>query len=98
MRLESNGMVVGMFPDFTYEQNVIQLHAGDLLTAFTHGITECENAQGEQFSEKRLADLLLRYRDRPLDEIVRTITDSVRNWAADIDNQDDTTIFLARRL
>jgi sigma-B regulation protein RsbU (phosphoserine phosphatase) len=98
MRLESNGMVVGMFPEFPYEQNVIQLQSGDLLTAFTDGITECENARGEQFGEERLAGLLLRHRDRPLDEILRTITDTVRNWAANIDDQDDTTLLLARRL
>jgi phosphoserine phosphatase RsbU/P len=98
IRLESNGMAVGLFPEYPYEQNVLQLNAGDLLTAFTDGITESENAQGEQFGEQRLSDLLIRYRERPLDEISRIITDTVRNWASDIDNQDDTTILLARRL
>jgi sigma-B regulation protein RsbU (phosphoserine phosphatase) len=98
IRLESNGMVVGMFPDLPYEQSVIQLQSGDLLTAYTDGITESENDRGEQFGEERLTDLLLRHRDRPLEEITRVITDSVRNWAADIDNQDDTTFVLARRL
>jgi len=98
MRLESNGMVVGMFPESPYEQNIVQLAQGDLLTAFTDGITECENAQGEQFGEERLTDLLLRHRDRPLDDIVRAITDALGNWASDIDGQDDTTILLARRL
>jgi len=90
-------MVVGMFPDFVYEQSVVDLQAGDLLTAFTDGITESENAQGEQFGEERLTDLLIRNCERPLDEIVRTITDAIANWASDLDNQDDTTILLARR-
>jgi sigma-B regulation protein RsbU (phosphoserine phosphatase) len=98
IRLESNGMVVGMFPESPYEQSVIQLQPGDLVAAFTDGITECENAGGEQFGEGRLTELLLRYRDRPLAEIVRTITDTVNNWAANIDDQDDTTLLLARRL
>jgi phosphoserine phosphatase RsbU/P len=97
-RLESNGMVVGMFPDFPYEQNIVQLAQGDLLTAFTDGITECENPQGEQFGDQRLTDLLVRHRERPLDEILRAITDAIGNWASDIDGQDDTTILLARRL
>ena len=97
IRLESNGMVVGMFPDFPYEQQVVQLHAGDLLAAFTDGITESEDANGEQFGEQRLADLLIRNHDRPLDEIVTAVTDSLRNWTSDFDNRDDTTILLARR-
>jgi sigma-B regulation protein RsbU (phosphoserine phosphatase) len=98
VRLESNGMAVGLFPNFSYEENVIALEPGDLLTAFTDGITESENAAGEQFGEMRLADLLVRHCDRPLDEIVRLITEDVRNWVHDVDNQDDTTMLLARRV
>jgi sigma-B regulation protein RsbU (phosphoserine phosphatase) len=98
IRLESNGMVVGMFPDFPYEQSVIQLLPGDLMTAFTDGITECESPAGEQFGEERLTELLRRERERPLDEITRTIIDAVGNWAGGIDKQDDTTVLLARRI
>jgi len=98
IRLESNGMAVGMFPESPYEQNVIQLSAGDLLTAFTDGITESENAKGEQFGEERLTELLIKYHERPLDELVRIVTDAVGNWASDIEKQDDTTILLARRI
>jgi len=97
-RLESNGMAVGMFPEFPYEQNVVQLYAGDLLVAFTDGITESEDARGEQFGEERLSDLLIRNSDRPLSEIVNIVTDAVRNWESDIEKQDDTTILLARRV
>ena len=98
VRLESNGMAVGLFPNLSYEENVIALEPGDLLTAFTDGITESENAAGEQFGEMRLADLLVRHCHRPLDEIVRLITEDVRNWVHDVDNQDDTTMLLARRV
>jgi phosphoserine phosphatase RsbU/P len=98
IRLESNGMAVGMFPESPYEQNIIQLSVGDLLTAFTDGITESENVRGEQFGEERLSELLIKYRDRPLDEIIRIVTDAVRDWASDIEKQDDITILLARRV
>ena len=85
-------------PDSPYVQSIVELQAGDLLTAFTDGITESENKHGEQFGEQRLTDLLIRYRERPLNEIVLIVTDAVRDWASDLDNQDDTTILLARRL
>ena len=97
-RLESNGTVVGMFPDFPYEQKAVDLLPGDLLTAYTDGITESENAQGVQFGDDRLVELLIRNSDRPLDEIVKVVTCAVRDWAHDLDNQDDTTMLLARRL
>jgi sigma-B regulation protein RsbU (phosphoserine phosphatase) len=97
-RLEANGTVVGMFPDFPYEQNLIELQRGDLLAAFTDGITECEDRSGDQFGDARLIELLTRNVDRPLDEIIQIITQSVHEWAHDLDNQDDTTVLLARRV
>jgi len=97
-RLEPNGMVVGIFPDSPYEQDLIELQRGDLLAAFTDGITESEDAKGEQFGEIRLTDLLVRHSEKPLDDIIQIVTDAVRNWAYDLDNQDDTTMLLARRL
>jgi sigma-B regulation protein RsbU (phosphoserine phosphatase) len=97
IRLDSNGMAVGLFPDFSYEQSVIQLQTGDLLMAFTDGVTEAENKQGEQFGEERLIDLLILHRDKPLADIVRIVTNAVTDWGGD-DSQDDTTILLARRI
>src|SRR5262245_7451873 len=97
-RLEVSGMVVGIFPDAPYDQKVIELQQGDLLVAFTDGITESENAAGEQFGEDRLAQLLVENAASPLNEIVELVTSEVRSWAYDLDNQDDTTMLLARRV
>jgi hypothetical protein len=52
----------------------------------------------EVIGEERLKELLVRSSGRPLDAIVKTVTESVGNWASDPDSQDDTTIVLARRL
>lgn len=97
-RLESNGTVVGMFPDAPYEQDTVTLQPGDLLVAYTDGITESEDGSGQQFGEERLTELLIQHCDRPLDEIAQIVTARVQDWAYDLDNQDDTTILLARRL
>lgn len=97
-RLEVNGMVVGILPDFAYGQNIIELQRGDLLAAFTDGITESENEQAEQFGDERLTQLLIDNAEKPLEEIVQIVTRTVREWAYDLDNQDDTTMLLARRL
>ena len=98
LRLDVGGTVVGLMPIFTYDQQVIELQPGDLLAMFTDGITEAEDASGEQFGDERLAHLLREHTDKPLEEIVRIVTDRVRAWAHDPDNADDTTILLARRI
>jgi sigma-B regulation protein RsbU (phosphoserine phosphatase) len=93
-----NGTVVGILPETTFDQNILDLTSGDLLAAFTDGITESENERGEQFGDERLIDLLKANRNKPLDEILEIVTASVRDWAYDADNQDDTTMLLARRV
>ena len=98
IRLDVGGTVVGLMPLFAYDQQVIELQPGDLLAMFTDGITEAEDASGEQFGDERLAVLLTQHKEQPLEEIVRIVTDRVREWAHDPDSADDTTILLARRI
>jgi sigma-B regulation protein RsbU (phosphoserine phosphatase) len=98
LRLESNGTVVGMFPDYPFEQCDLALQTGDLLAAFTDGITESENAQEEQFGEARLIELLRRDAQRPLEEIIENVMTAVSSWAHDPSMRDDITILLARKL
>jgi serine phosphatase RsbU (regulator of sigma subunit) len=98
IRLDVGGTVVGLMPLFTYEQQVVELQPGDLLAMFTDGVTEAEDESREQFGDERLMHLLVEHRDKPLEEIVRIVTDRVRDWADDPDSADDTTILLARRI
>ena len=96
--LSGDGMVVGLLPNVSYEQQTVELLPGDLLAVFSDGIPEAEDAAGEQFEVKRLAEILIEHANKPLEEIIRAVTDGVRKWAHDFENQDDTTILLARRL
>jgi sigma-B regulation protein RsbU (phosphoserine phosphatase) len=98
IRLDVGGTVIGLLPIFSYDQETVELQPGDLLAVFTDGVTEAEDASGEQFGDERLADLLMEHKDEPLEEIVQIVTGRVRAWAHDPDNADDTTILLARRV
>jgi sigma-B regulation protein RsbU (phosphoserine phosphatase) len=98
LRLESNGTVVGLLPEYPFEQVDVLLQPGDLLAAFTDGITESENAQEEQFGEDRLIELLRKSVNRPLDEIIQSVMDAVGAWAHDPSARDDITMLLARKL
>jgi sigma-B regulation protein RsbU (phosphoserine phosphatase) len=98
IRLAVTGAVVGMFAESIYEQQVIELQKGDLLAAFTDGITECENSSGESFGDDRLIELLLRHSELPLEEMTERIFGHLRDWRHGLETQDDTTMLLARRI
>jgi len=98
LRLESNGTVVGIFPEYPFEQATVDLQTGDLLAAFTDGITESENAQEEQFGEDRLIELLKLHSGKPLDDIIQLVMETITKWGHDPSARDDITMLLARKL
>ncbi len=52
--LETSGAPVGMFPDSIYEEKVIELEAGDLVIAYTDGIVEATNQNGDEWGVRGL--------------------------------------------
>ena len=95
--LEVTGIVLGAFPGMQYESRSISFEAGDLLAAFTDGITEPENPYGEEYGEERLWNLLRRQGDRPIDEIIAAVMEEVSAWVGGPIQQDDMTMLLMRR-
>lgn len=96
--LEVTGTVVGAFPMVRYEERRLILEPGDLLMAYTDGITEPENAYGEMFGEERLMDLLIKFQGFDANEIIARIAESVEEWTSSSEQQDDMTTIVARRV
>ena len=96
-RLDVNGMVVGAFPFAEYGESRLQFEGGDLLLAYTDGITEPENEYGEMFGEQRVIDLVVRNAHRDAGHIITTVMDAVQEWTGSPELQDDMTILVARR-
>jgi sigma-B regulation protein RsbU (phosphoserine phosphatase) len=94
-RLEDGGTVVGLFDDQSYAEGSVEMHPGEILVAYSDGITEPENDFGE-FGEERLIDLIRDNRHLPLAQISQTVTAAVDTWIGDEEQPDDVTIVLAR--
>ena len=96
--LEVTGTVVGAFPSIRYEEQTVDIHSGDMLIAYTDGITEPENAYGEEFGADRLAETALLYQDSEPKEVVAKIMEAVRQWSTAPELPDDMTVLIARGL
>lgn len=53
--LSEGGALLGVFPNWQYEDRELELRRGDRLLLFTDGITEALGPDGEEFGEERLA-------------------------------------------
>ena len=54
--LRGSGAVLGVLPDWIYQDSTVQLERGDKLLLSTDGVTEAENTRLEEFGEQRLLD------------------------------------------
>ncbi|HTW45560.1 MAG TPA: SpoIIE family protein phosphatase [Acidobacteriaceae bacterium] len=96
-RLDRGGTVIGLIDNMTYEQGDEQLNPGDILIAYSDGVTEPENEFGE-FGEERLIEVVRRHRHLPLDAISEQVMQSLRSWIGGQEQPDDITLVLARQL
>jgi sigma-B regulation protein RsbU (phosphoserine phosphatase) len=95
-RLDRGGSVVGLLNDLEYEEGTVTLDAGDILIAYSDGVTEPENEFGE-FGEERLIEMVQRHRHLPLAAISSQVMQSLRAWIGDQEQPDDITLVLARQ-
>jgi phosphoserine phosphatase RsbU/P len=94
-KLEAGGTVVGLFDNMCYDEGSTDMRPGDILVAYSDGVTEPENDFGE-FGEQRLIDLVRRNRHQPLTQISQIVTHAVDDWIGDKEQPDDVTLVLAR--
>ncbi len=98
VRLEAGGMVVGLFRDSVYEEATVQLSTGDLFVAFTDGLLEARNPQGEELGEERLSGWLKVMRDDSAEAIKQNLLQRVGDWTGNAEQEDDLTLLVWRRL
>jgi sigma-B regulation protein RsbU (phosphoserine phosphatase) len=94
--LSSGGMFVGMFEHCGYEQDVIQMQPGDVLIAFTDGLSEALDARGEEFDESRIREALAASAGLSVNEIRDEMVRRVREWCAGAPQHDDLTFLVMK--
>jgi sigma-B regulation protein RsbU (phosphoserine phosphatase) len=96
-RLDSGGTVVGLFDGMVYNEDSLQMMSGDILIAYSDGVTEPENDFGE-FGEERLLEVVSRYRNQPLHVISAQVMQALDAWIGAEEQPDDITLVLARQI
>ena len=95
-QLDAGGMPIGMFLDTGYRESSHRLSPGDLLILFTDGVIEQPNAQGDEFGEERLIELLKSRHEQAVEQIVGDILEALNGWSGGAEAHDDVTLVLAR--
>ena len=93
--LETGGAPVGIFPDWTYEEGVVQLKLGDLVLAYTDGVVEVANPAGEEWGLEGLHNALAGSATQSTDSIVHAVFASMDEFSRGRQT-DDATIAVSK--
>jgi serine phosphatase RsbU (regulator of sigma subunit) len=97
--LVSTGTPLGLFASGApYDQSTHVLDPGDALVLFSDGVTEAQNADGEEFGEARLLDVLHGCPGRPAAAVIDGVFAEIDAFAGGAPQFDDITVLVARRL
>ena len=88
--------MIGLILNSSYVQERIVLEPGDLLVAFTDGITEAMNAVDEEWGEERLAQVIGANRALPARELVDLVLRRADDFVAGAAQYDDMTCVTVR--
>jgi phosphoserine phosphatase RsbU/P len=95
-RLETGGVVLGLFDTATFEQETVTLEPGDLIVLFSDGVTEAMNAEGEEFTDDRLIACANAHRGAAPQQVLDALLADVHAFCAGEPQSDDVTAVLVR--
>jgi serine phosphatase RsbU (regulator of sigma subunit) len=93
--LQDGGAVVGVFPEWKYEDAVVALDPGDRLLLFTDGITEAGLPGGEEFGEQRLVAGARAYAARSTSDLKLGLLADVKRFCVSQLRDDATLIVIS---
>ena len=95
--LMPTGPAVGLLPEAHYSVQEAQLDPGDTLLAYTDGVTEARNPQGNLYGEKRLMSLITGHTYDSAMTLLDAIDTAVNDHTAGAAPSDDITMLAVRR-
>lgn len=95
-RLAEGGAPIGLFGPAKYTQAEVEMAAGDLLVAFTDGISEAMNAADEEFGEDRLIEVVRSAGAVSPGELIDRIFAACDAFAAGAPQHDDMTVVVLK--
>jgi len=94
----SNNMIIGAFTWAHYDAATLQLKKGDVLVAYSDGLTEAENPQGEMLGEERVKTVIRAEARAGSKNLERKLLDTIQNFTMGRSQTDDITIVIVERV
>lgn len=96
-RLEQGGPMLGALQGAAYGQGSVRLNPGDMLIAYSDGVTECRNSQDQEFEIGRLSAAVNAVGGACASQVLFSTLGAVLDFANACPPEDDLTLLVIRR-
>jgi phosphoserine phosphatase RsbU/P len=96
LKLDLGGPVLGVFPELAYQQGSLELKIGDVLIAYTDGLSEAINAHYEEWGIERILQAAQESAQLPAREIVSKLLQGADQFTAGEPQNDDLTMIVVK--
>lgn len=96
-RLEKGGPMLGALQEAAYDIGSVRLNPGDMLLAYSDGVTECRNSEDEEFEMGRLSAAANAVGGASANQVLFSTLGAVLDFADACSPEDDLTLLVVRR-
>jgi phosphoserine phosphatase RsbU/P len=96
--LNSNNMIVGAFAFASFEIAKLEMNKGDVLLAYSDGLTEAENPQGEMLGEERVKAVIRAEAPLGSRHLEQKLLETIQSFTRGRSLTDDITIMIVERV
>ena len=96
-KLEKGGPMLGALKESKYDAGTVSLNPGDLLLAYSDGLTECRNPLDEEFEVERLMAAAKAICGATENQVLFSMLGAVLDFADTCQPEDDLTLLVLRR-
>lgn len=99
VKLSDGGFIIGILDaGINYEIGKVKLEDKDLIVFYTDGVTEAQNAEGDEFGDERLESVMRSSKNISSCNILENIKDSILEFSRDTKQYDDITLIVLKKI
>jgi len=94
---QKSNSAIGLIKDFIYNEDIIIMEKGEMLIAYSDGITEARNEYGQFFEKERFLKILSNLSQRKFEDIGDTIINEIDRFVGDAPVNDDLSLMIIKK-
>jgi serine phosphatase RsbU (regulator of sigma subunit)/tetratricopeptide (TPR) repeat protein len=95
--LSRTGMPLGVLEEASWAQEMITIKDGEVLVAYTDGVTEIQNEDNEFYGEGRLSEAVRLNLKQPAQDLLQSLQQEIHQFSGGLPQLDDLTLLVVKR-